>query len=112
MRFDAKIWFGIMLAAGLLFLWCLISAIEAQTLSPGWTWGLLVFGLITLIAAGMALLRFASSGKRVSRSDLLTSFESSPAPRSGHGRALVGGDARLMGSGDVPRRSSGRDILR
>lgn len=112
MRIDASKWFGLTLLAGLFFLWCLVSVIETGTASAGWVWGLVVFGLITLLAGAMALIVFLTSGQRFNRADVLTRVEPSAPPRLGHGRGLEGGAQRLMGHGEAPRRASGRDIVR
>ena len=49
MRIPSAYWFGLTLLSGLLFLWCLVSAIEAETVGAAWVWGLIVFGLILII---------------------------------------------------------------
>lgn len=112
MEFDARKWFGLTLLAGLFFLWCLVSQIEAAQIMAGWMWGIVVFGLITIVAAAMSLIKFLGQGNRFSRAEVLTRVEPSAAPRAGFGRAVQGSDTRLMGHGDVPRQSSGRNVLR
>lgn len=99
MSLRAPHWFGIGLAAGLLFLWCLVSVIE-MGMQPGWIWGLVIFGVIAIIALVMAAVNFWGGGTagedpllRTSSKDRLKSH--GETPRS---------------TGDVPQSASGRSL--
>ena len=105
----APVWFGIGLAALALFLWCLVSMIEAETTSRGYLWGLIIFGAITVIAAILALISQASSGGVTRARDALTEGKSRP-PEGRRGRGFSGSSVQNLGSGEIPRPSSGRQI--
>ncbi|MGR3502186.1 hypothetical protein [Pseudaestuariivita sp.] len=106
---TAAHWFGAGLALGLLFLWCLVSVIEAGAGSAGWTWGLVVFGLGALVALLMAAARHWSGGP-AARTDPLLRGTSGDAVRAGAGQALRSAGDMPIGEGGVPRHVAGRRI--
>ena len=103
------VWFGLALAGLALFLWCLVSMIEAGASSAGYVWGIIVFGAVALVSGAIAIIARASSGGVHTSADVLTVGRSVP-PRATSGRDLAGSGLRPMGSGALPRQSSGRVI--
>ncbi len=85
MGMKTPVWFGIGLGAALFFLWCLVSALETG-LHAGWIWGLVVSGVIGIVALAIAVVRF---------------WGGTPAVKDPLLRAPV--NDRLRGNGDVPR---------
>ena len=110
MRIPSAYWFGLTLLSGLLFLWCLVSAIEAETEGAAWVWGLIVFGLLLIIGAAMSLITFYSQGGSFGRSDVLNRVEASAPPRFDGASVKAGDNRRLAGVGEVPKPSSGRPL--
>ena len=106
MTMNAPRWFGIGLAAGLFFLWCLVSSIETG-LHGGWVWGLAISGIIGLVAFAMALIRFI--GTRSERGDPLLRKRTANL-RGGYGAALSGSGDVPRSVGEVPRKAAGRSI--
>jgi len=105
----APIWFGLALAATLLFLWCLVSMIEAGASSAGYLWGLIVFGIIAIAAGLISLLAQASNGGVATARDALYKQDSF-VPKGQTGRGLAGSGLQPNGIGEIPRSSSGRAI--
>ena len=89
---KAPHWFGIGLAAGLIFLWCIVSSIETG-LHGGWIWGMILTGIVLIFAFVMALIRFW--GSDAPGGDRLTREKRNPVMQA---KAL-----RLEGVGAVPR---------
>ncbi|MEL6683522.1 MAG: hypothetical protein AAFQ09_12925 [Pseudomonadota bacterium] len=107
---DTSLWFGLCLAALLPFLWCLVSMVEIGAVTVGYMWGVIVFGLISLVAGVIALVAFSSTGGVVKARDRLTAPTGARVPHAGHGRGFATSGYRPSGSGDVPRGASGRAL--
>ncbi|WP_341367331.1 hypothetical protein [Yoonia sp. BS5-3] len=102
--------FALALAGLLLFLWCLLAMIEAETAGGGYIWGLIIFGGVAIVAGLLALIGLMSSGGVSRARDALTDKRPSAVPRATAGRDTLGPGHRPMGSGEVPRPSAGRQI--
>ncbi|MDA8586789.1 hypothetical protein N9L47_11075 [Rhodobacteraceae bacterium] len=99
MGLRTPVWFGIGLSAALFFLWCLVSAMETE-INGGWTWGLVISGLIGIVALAMAAVGFWGTG--ASRTD--------PLLRTGTSDRLRDQKATPRFTSEVPRSTSGRSL--
>ena len=105
----APAWFAIVLASLAVFAWCIVEMTERDVIPGGLIWGLVISGVIGVVAVVAALIAQSTSGGVVRARDALTS-QKSKAPRSASGRDLNGGGHVPRGTGDVPQSVSGRKL--
>lgn len=106
-------WFGIGLASGLLFLWCLMRVIEISAagaeVAGGWIWGLVVFGLAGVCALAYAAWAYWGTAQSARVNPLLKTT-GAYGLRAGSGQSLTGSGEAPRGAGDVPRPAAGRRL--
>jgi len=106
----ASIWFGITLVAVLFFVWCLLVAIESETMNAGLTWGLIIFGAIALVAGLISIIAQSMAGGVSRARDAFTTTKPAPPRSSGSGSVTSQAGYDHKSASEIPRSSPGRSL--